>query len=177
MLHPRARRPRRLMVAAVLAVAIDLFAADAAPASLAVLDIELTGDLGGPELKEQHAVRARTASAHLRSELARTHLYVVVENSPARELIERLASVQYLHKCNGCESDIARRLDAQQVLVAWIHRVSNLILTLNYEIRDVQTGETLTRSSFSFRGDNDAAWTRAVEYLVRDLEERSRARE
>ena len=80
--------------------------------------------------------------------------------------------MQYLHKCNGCDLDIARALGAEQVLVAWIHRVSNLILTLNFEIRDVTTGNVSVRSSFGFRGDNDAAWTRAVEYLVRDLEER-----
>jgi Protein of unknown function (DUF2380) len=139
---------------------------------LAVLDIELTGDLGGPELGEAHAVRVEAASTRLREELRRTHLYEVADNSPAQELIERFESVQYLHKCNGCDLDIAKALGAEQVLVAWIHRVSNLILTLNFEIRDVTTGNVSVRSSFGFRGDNDAAWTRAVEYLVRDLEER-----
>ncbi len=51
----------------------------------------------------------------------------------------------------------------------WVYRVSNLILTLNYEIRDAATGAVVARKSFDFRGDNDAAWDRAIAYMVRDL--------
>jgi hypothetical protein len=160
------------LVAATPASAADDPSAASARTRLAVLDIELTGDHGGPELESEHAARVQATSAHLREELRRTHIYEVADNASAQELIERLQSVQYLHKCNGCELDIAAALGAQQVLVAWIHRVSNLILTLNFEIRDVPSGNVSVRSSFDFRGDNDAAWTRAVDYLVRDLEER-----
>ena len=168
-----------LIAIAALAAAMNASAADdlrpePTLTRLAVLDIELTGDLGGPELAKEHAARVQAASTHLREELRRTHLYEVADNSPAQDMIERLQAVQYLHKCNGCDLDIARALGAQQVLVAWIHRVSNLILTLNFEIRDVATGNASVRSSFGFRGDNDAAWTRAIEYLVRDLGERVR---
>jgi hypothetical protein len=62
------------------------------------------------------------------------------------------------------------------VLVAWVNRVSALILTLTYEIHDVATGQIAARKSFDFRGDNDAAWTHAINYMVRDLKE-SRSRE
>ena len=165
-----------IAVAAFAAVTNASAADDLSPGSrptrIAVLDIELTGDLGGPELAREHAARVQAASAHLREELRRTHIYEVADNAPAQEMIERFGSVQYLHKCNGCDLDIGQALGAQQVLVAWIHRVSNLILTLNFEIRDVRTGNVAVRGSFGFRGDNDAAWTRAVEYLVKDLEER-----
>jgi Protein of unknown function (DUF2380) len=57
------------------------------------------------------------------------------------------------------------------VLVAWVNRVSTLILTLTYEIHDVATAQITARKSFGFRGDNDAAWTRAIDYMVRDLKE------
>jgi Protein of unknown function (DUF2380) len=164
-----------MLIGAPANTAPDDPVAGSALTRLAVLDIELTGDLGGPELAQAHAERVEAASTRLREELRSTHLYEVADNSPAQELIERFESVQYLHKCNGCDLDIARALGAEQVLVAWVHRVSNLILTLNFEIRDVTTGNVSVRSSFDFRGDNDAAWTRAVEYLVRDLEERNRA--
>lgn len=139
---------------------------------LLVLDIELKGDLGDPSLAPEHAARIKMASDQLREELGHTRYYEVVDATPARELIERLSSTQYLHQCNGCELDIARRVDADQVLVAWVHRVSNLILSLTYEIRDVQTGKPVWRVSFDLRGDNDKAWARAVSYLVRDLESR-----
>ncbi len=57
------------------------------------------------------------------------------------------------------------------MLIAWVYRVSGLILTLTYEIHDVTTGQITARKSFDFRGDNDTAWTHAIDYMVRDLKE------
>jgi hypothetical protein len=139
---------------------------------LLVLDIELLGDLSDPGLAAEHEARIRMASDTLRDALARTGLYEVVDRAPARTMIDTLSTVQYLHKCNGCEIDIALELDAEQVLVAWVHRVSNLILSLTYEIREVPDGTPIRRKAFDFRGDNDQGWSRAVTYMVKDLEER-----
>jgi hypothetical protein len=139
---------------------------------LVVLDVELTGDLGGPEFVAQHDARIRMASARLRESISRTGLYSVVDPAPAQDLIHQLESqYRYLHDCNGCDVDIGRQLEADQVLVAWVNRVSGLILTLNYEIHDVATGQTIASKTFGFRGDNDLAWTRAIDYLVRDRQQ------
>jgi hypothetical protein len=146
-------------------------AADASsgPVRLLALDIELVGDLSDPDSAATHAPRLAMASERLRAELAQDMRYDVVDAAPAQEHIDSLRAVQYLHKCNGCEIDIATELGADQVLVAWVYRVSQLILTLNYEVRAVPGGETLRRKSFDFRGDNDQSWTRAVSYMVKDL--------
>jgi len=153
-------------VIALLAV-LSWIASVAAPETprirIAVMDIELTGDLGDPGLEEAHEARVRMASDVLRERLARTDRFEIADNARASDLIARYSSVQYLHKCNGCELDIARALGAERILVAWVHRVSNLILTLNYEIRDADSGKTLAKRAYSFRGDNDASWTRAVD--------------
>jgi len=77
----------------------------------------------------------------------------------------------YLHDCNGCDLDLGRKLGADQVLVAWVNRVSGLILSLTYEIHDVASGQIIARKSFDFRGDNDTSWTHAIDYMVRDLVE------
>jgi Protein of unknown function (DUF2380) len=139
---------------------------------LAVLDVELTGDLGGPSLTAEHETRLLMATQRLRDKIAATELYDLVDVEPARSLIEQLKSQhRYLHDCNACDLDIGRQLGADQVLVAWVYRVSGLILTLTYEIHDVATGQIASRKSFDFRGDNDAAWTHAIDYLVRDLKE------
>jgi hypothetical protein len=82
----------------------------------------------------------------------------------------------YLHDCNGCDLDVARQLGADQVVVAWVNRVSALILSFTYEIRDVATGQITARKSFGFRGDNDTSWTRAIDYMVRDLRESATTR-
>lgn len=164
-----------LAAAALLNMADCRAAADGSAKSeadkvkLLVLDLELIGDLGDPALEHTHAIRLRRVSDQLRSELARIPTYEIVDAAPAAELIERLRSATYLHKCNGCEIDIALELGAEQVMVAWIHRVSQLILSLTYEIREVPSGRPLRRKSFDFRGDSDQGWSRAVSYMARDL--------
>ena len=148
----------------------------AAPAAhtpkLVVLDVELTGDTGGPEFESEHRARLTLASTRLRESLAHTGRYQLVDNAPAQKTIDELKSrYLYLHDCNGCDLDIGRQLGADQVWVAWVNRVSGLILSVTYEIHDVATGQIIARKSFDFRGDNDTSWTRAIQYMVRDLDE------
>jgi hypothetical protein len=139
------------------------------PPRLVVLDVELTGDLGGPEFEKEHEARIKMASARLREKISQTGKYAVIDPAPAQDFIDQLASrYRYLHDCNGCDLDVGRQLEADQVWVAWVNRVSGLILTLTYEIHDVKSGQMVARKSFDFRGDNDAAWTHAIDYLVRD---------
>ena len=169
-----------LCIVALLLSGTAVAAAPAAVAApiprLAVLDIELTGDLGGPELKAEHETRLRMASERLRRELASSGLYQVIDNAPAGALIDELKSQQrYLHECNGCDLDVGKRLGADEVLVAWVDRVSNLILSLTYEIDDVKTGQIDDRKSYDLRGDNDAAWNHAIDFMVRDMKERRTA--
>lgn len=154
-------------------IAAAVVANAAAPAAkLVVLDVELTGDLGGPEFVAEHQARLNLASTRLRAKLAQTGRYQIVDNGAAQKTVDELKSrYLYLHDCNGCDLDLGRQLGADQVLVAWVDRVSGLILSLTYEIHDVATGQIIARKSFSFRGDNDSSWTHAIDYMVRDLDE------
>jgi hypothetical protein len=147
------------------------------PPRLAVLNIELTGDLGGPRFVAEHEARLQMQSDRLRHELELSGLFHIVETSPARSLIARLAAQHaYLHDCNGCDLEVGKQLGADEVLVTWVDRVSELILSLTYEFHDVASGQILARKSYDFRGDNDAAWTHAINFMVRDLRESSEAR-
>lgn len=149
----------------------------AAPPKLLVLDVELTGDDGGAAFASEHQARLTLASTKLRESLAHTGLYELVDSAPAQNTLDELKSrYRYLHDCNGCDLDLGRQLGADQVMVAWVNRVSGLILSLTYEIHDVATGQIAARKSFDFRGDNDTAWTHAIGYMVRDLESVSRDR-
>lgn len=151
-------------------------AVSASPPTLVVLDLELTGDTGGPKFAEEHEARLRMESDRLRQELRNSGLYTVVDNAAAQPLIGRLKAQQaYLHDCNGCDLEIGKQLGTNQTLVAWVDRVSGLILSLTYEFHDVSTGQILGRKSYDFRGDNDSAWTHAINYMVRDLKETSKS--
>ena len=166
-------RPAVCCVAVLGLVVMAAAARAAPPVKLAVLDIELSGDLGGPELQAEHEKRLRMASERLRRELQASGLYQVVDTAPAQALIDKLRSQHlYLHDCNGCDLEIGRQLGADEVLVSWVNRVSGLILTLTYEIHDVMTAQIVDRKSYDFRGDNDAAWNHAIDYMVRDLKAR-----
>jgi hypothetical protein len=169
---------QRLYLATLLAGLLIIPAASAELRSgdgnpkLVVLDIELTGDTGGPQFAAEHKARLRMESDTLRRELERSGLYRVVDTTPAQPLIAKLQSQHlYLHDCNGCDLDIGRQLGADQVVVTWVDRVSGLILSLTYEFHDVATGQIVGRKSYDFRGDNDSAWTHAIRYMVRDLQE------
>ena len=146
-------------------------AADAARPRLLVLDLELTGDLGGPEFTAEHEARLVLESSRLRADLERTNRYHIMDSTQAQPALDRLRSQQaYLHDCNGCDLEVARQVGADLVFVAWVDRVSGLILSLTYEIHDVRTGQIAARRSFDFRGDNDNAWNHAIDYMVRHLE-------
>jgi PQQ-dependent catabolism-associated CXXCW motif protein len=137
---------------------------------LMVLDLELSGDLGGPEFTAEHDARLKTESVRLRQDLAATGLYRLLDNGPVQPEIDRLRSQQaYLHDCNGCDLDVGRQLHADLALLAWVDRVSGLILTLTFEMHDVKTGQITARKSYDFRGDSDNAWNHAIDYMVRDM--------
>jgi PQQ-dependent catabolism-associated CXXCW motif protein len=139
---------------------------------LAILPLELTGDLGGAEFTAEHAARLEIESARLRRDLEGTQLYEVLDNASAAADIDKLKSQQlHIYDCNGCDIDIGRKLNADLTLVAWVYRVSGLILTLSYEIHSVQNAQIVARKSYDFRGDNDIAWNHAIDYMVRHLRE------
>ena len=137
---------------------------------LAVLELELTGDTGGPGMAAEHQARLAMETCACAMKSLDSGLYQVVDLGPCPAADCAAGSQQaYLHDCNGCDLEIGRMLHADAVMVAWVDRVSGLILSLTYEIHDVASGQIAARKSFDFRGDNDTSWTHAVAYMVRDL--------
>ncbi|MEO9066418.1 MAG: DUF3280 domain-containing protein [Burkholderiaceae bacterium] len=140
--------------------------------TIAVLDFDLLDDQKatvpdttlGPRLA---AIRSQLAEA-----LARENLYTVVDNAPARTLIDTSRATQDLHDCNGCELAIGKALGADRVMVGWVQKVSNLILNINLQIEDVATGRVILNKSVDLRGNTDESWRRGIAYLVRDMVEK-----
>lgn len=91
--------------------------------------------------------------------------YTLVDVAPVRE---RVARVDSIRGCNGCEVDMARSLGADQVAYGWVQKVSNLILNVNFVIEDVRTGELLRAESVDIRGNTDESWTRGLRYLLNE---------
>lgn len=134
-----------------------------------VLDIELRGDTGDADHAQQHRLRGPQTAQRLRQALRQQAGLQVLDDPGQLEAMRAAAEATYLHRCNGCERDLARRLGADLVAVPWVYRVSNLILTFNFELREVADGRVVFKRALDFRGDNDMAWTRALRYLMGEL--------
>ncbi len=74
--------------------------------------------------------------------------------------------------CNGCELDIGRALDADVVILCWVQKVSNLILNINIEVKDVASGNTLYTKSVDLRSNSDNSWLRGIRYMVDSIAEK-----
>ena len=95
-------------------------------------------------------------------EALRKH-FTLVDMTPAQE---RLARVDSIRGCNGCELDIGRDVGAQQVAYGWVQKVSNLILNVNVVVEDAGTGKVLHAESVDIRGNTDESWSRGLRYLL-----------
>jgi len=142
---------------------------DAASAAtrVAVFDFELldtSGQVGpsGPGSPEQH--RLELITADVRKRLAEAG-YEVVDLAPQQA---RITNAAPFRNCNSCELPIARDLGADIEVVGLVQKVSNLILNINFQLRDVGSGAVLRAGSADIRNNTDESWLRGISYLVRN---------
>jgi len=165
----------------LLFAAVPGYCADPTPVpkSAAVMEFELFDDMSAyedPVVIESENRRIALISDALRQELAQRALYRVVDNRPAAALIKDLQARQNLRDCNGCEIDIGKALDADIIVIGWVQKVSNLILNINVQIKQVPTGEMLYAKSVDLRGNTDQSWLRGIRYMVDSIAEDESAR-
>lgn len=165
----RAGRFLGLALALSTSLGTGLGAVNAAQAAtrVAVFEFELLDtssevDIRGPKPEEirrldliTHEVRRRLKEAG----------YDVLDLSPQQAQIVEAAPFR---NCNGCELPIAQALGAQIEVIGLVQKVSNLILNINFQLRDVATGEVLRAGSADIRNNTDESWLRGVSYLVRN---------
>ena len=141
--------------------------AQSAPAgatSIAVFDFSLVNTSPIASTPEELA-RIRRLGEQLRTGLAGSGRYRVVDIAPVRAKVERLPE---LRDCDGCGLELARELGAQQAAVGWVHKVSNLILSINLVIEDAATGRRMGGGSVDIRGNTDESWARGLRYLLEE---------
>ena len=169
------KKPLWLTCTTMLCAALWIVHAQANGAELktiAILDFELVDDQHELSPATIEYQRLRAIRDQLQAEFAKSQLYHVVDLRPASDLIKKYQSETQLHKCNGCELEIARSLHADRVLIGWVQKVSNLILNINIRIEDAATGAVLLTKSVDLRGNTDETWRRGVSYLVRSMVEK-----
>jgi hypothetical protein len=152
-------------------------AADSPPAPriAAVMEFELIDDMRDyerPAVKDAQNRRIGLISDILRQELLQRGMYRIVDNSAAEELISDLKARQELRDCNGCDIDIGKALGADVIIIGWVQKVSNLILNINIEVKEVNSGRMLYVKSVDLRSNTDNSWLRGIRYMVDSIEEK-----
>jgi hypothetical protein len=166
------------LIAGYLCIGMPVFGAQAespAPKRAAVMDFELVNEMRDYETEESQAAQQRRLaliSDALRREFDQRGMYRTADNSAAAKLIADQRARQDLRNCNGCELDIGRALGADVVILCWVQKVSNLILNLNIEVKDVASGKTLYTKSVDLRGNTDNSWLRGINYMVDSIAEK-----
>ena len=146
-----------------------------APRMAAVMEFELIDDMRDyerPEVKDAQNRRIGLISDALRQELLQRGMYRIADNGAAARLISDLKARQDLRDCNGCEIDIGKALGADVIIIGWVQKVSNLILNINIEVKEVSTGRMLYVKSVDLRSNSDNSWLRGIRFMVNSIEEK-----
>ncbi len=134
-----------------------------------VLDFELLGDATVASMKQHDAVLMNQFSNELRKQLNEQQIFSVLDDKQSLATINQASQNHFLHRCNGCELDLAKKLGAEQVIVPWVFRMSKLIQTMFVEIRDVKTGRILLHKGRNFRGNTQKGWEHVTASLLRAI--------
>lgn len=161
--------PRRLLALCLLLLSAATHAADAPLRRIAMFDFELideTLDRGSDAAQRE---RLRRISELLRREFAERGFYRVIDVGEKQALVDDMRSRLALYDCNGCDVELGSALGADRVLTGWVQKVSNLILNINIQVKDVSTGEVVLMKSVDIRGNTDRSWERGIRYMAQSM--------
>jgi hypothetical protein len=139
-----------------------------APVKLAVFDFELEDFSGGagiiPE-SDQDREQLKLATETARRLLAESGRYSLVDVSHAEA---REVTPGNLHKCDGCDVPIARKLGADQSLVGAVNRISRMEYGVTFHLRDARTGKLLLAEQTDLRMGANYSWSRGADWLIKN---------
>lgn len=155
----------RSFLAAFALLAAPTIAATAGPKAaifrFELDDVSIDGELLGTRVEE--AQRLDLVTQELRQLAARDGGYELVDLSGLTAETEKAAP---LRKCGGCEVEIAHRAGAEIAITGTVRKISNLILGITIQVRDVSTGRLTHVLQASIRGNTDESWLRGIRWLV-----------
>lgn len=130
---------------------------------LRLVDLSTEGAMNG--IRPDETARIDMASALVAEDIAGRGFELV----PLDPVAGRLEAISNPARCNGCDTAMAAELGADYALTGEVSKVSNLILSLQLNLRDAQSGKTLRAGSVDIRGNTDESWRRGFHYLLRNL--------
>ncbi len=80
----------------------------------------------------------------------------------------KLANIANPGQCYGCDIRFGQALDADYAVAGSVHKISNLIVSMNLSVKDVRTGETLRAMAVDVRSNTDTSWRRGMTYILKN---------
>jgi hypothetical protein len=147
-----------------------------APVKIAVFDFELEDFSGGAGLipeSGQDREQLRLATETARRLLTESGRYSLVDVNQA-DAPEVTAGT--LHKCDGCDVPIARKLGADQSLVGIVTRITRTDYAVTFKLRDARTGAPIAVEQTDLRIGANYSWNRGAAWLIKNrlLEKQAR---
>jgi hypothetical protein len=145
----------------------------AAPVPVAIFGFELFDDTADQRdsIRAEQDARLRLINAELVRLLVDTGQVTPVDLKPFAARIEEASP---FFKCNACENEIASDAGARLEVVGVVRKVSNLILSIELQVKEVdlkgvEGGAKVVRVGVvDIRGNTDESWMRGVRYLVKN---------
>ncbi|MDM7255582.1 MAG: DUF3280 domain-containing protein [Paracoccus sp. (in: a-proteobacteria)] len=72
-------------------------------------------------------------------------------------------------RSNGADVKLARAGGADYAISGEVHKVSNLILSVNLYVRDAETGRDLRAGAVDIRGNTDESYRHGYRYLLKNI--------
>lgn len=127
---------------------------------MTLLDTSHEGELRGTQPEE--IARAELVADQVRERLKQEG-FELVDLDPVRDELERVVNPA---RCNGCDIRMAKALGADYSVVGEVQKVSNLILSMNLYIRDVESGSPVEGLAVDIRSNTDETWLRGMRYIL-----------
>lgn len=117
--------------------------------------------------KPSPAEQQRLAAVYeeLKTILKARGTYDLVDPAPIAKEIEAAAPI---YDCNGCEIDLAKKLDGAIVYTSVVDKASETLLNMRITEIDVASGKLLRAGSVVIQGNTDEAWMRAVRWIMKN---------
>ncbi len=133
-----------------------------------VFDFELThGSVvpGAPEPQEAEEKRLKLVGERLRDHLVQSGRFVIVDVTP----VAGKAAAANLQACGGCADAFAHELGADYAFTGFVHKVSELVLSMNVYVHEAATSAPVASASVDMRGNTDESWRRGIDYLYENV--------
>ena len=107
--------------------------------------------------------RLEVITAELTKLIKDSGRYQIVDSAPIAKEIDDKSPI---HKCNGCEDDLAKKVGADVAFIGTVRKASDVLFTVSIYVRDVANQKVINQGSSEIYGNTDKMWLRAVNYIV-----------